>query len=233
MPRVEIESGVLSVGGERVPFFAGEMHYWRVNPGRWPTIAGRFRELGLNMVATYIPWEYHELAPGRFDFTGATEAPRNLVGFLDLLQEQGYWIFIRPGPYIYAEWTNAGVPDRVVTLPRLSREYRREAGVWMKAVTDVLKPYLATNGGRIVLFQPDNEMDLFSHWFEGPCGLDGTSPGYFQQFLEEAYSDIGRLNDAWGTRYERFDEAQAAAEAHDPHDPHARARHKDYWRFQH
>jgi beta-galactosidase len=233
MNQVTLSDGCIVGGDERIPFHAGEVHYWRLNPARWPDVLTRVREIGLSVVSTYVPWQYHELAPGRFDFTGETEPPRNLVGFLRLLQERGFWVFIRPGPYIYAEWVNAGVPDRVVKLPRLSEEYRSEARVWMQAVTETLTPFFATRGGRICLFQPDNEMDLFSHWFEDRCGLDGTSPGFFQQFLRQAYPDVAALNRAWGTQYREFDEAQAFAEAPDSHSPHDRARQKDYWRFQH
>ena len=71
------------------------MHYWRLNPGRWPEVLDRVREIGLKVVATYVPWQYHELAPGQFDFTGQTEPPRNLVGFLRLAQEKGFRVFIR------------------------------------------------------------------------------------------------------------------------------------------
>src|SRR5512142_3200289 len=102
MPEVRIENGALRVGAERVPLVAGEVHYWRLSPARWPAVLERVRQLGLNVVATYVPWQYHELAPGRFDFRGETEPPRNLVAFLDLLQQRDFWIFIRPGPFIYS-----------------------------------------------------------------------------------------------------------------------------------
>ncbi len=233
MAAVTVRNGALWVDEMRVPLFAGECHYWRVNPARWGAILDSMRQLGLNVVATYVAWEYHEVEPGRFDFTGQTEPPRNLVGFLDLLQQRDFWIFIRPGPYIYAEWTHAGVPRRVVTLPRLGAEYRRAARVWMQAVTEVLRPYFATNGGRIVLFQPDNEMDLFSHWFERDCGLDGSAPGFFQQFTREAYGDVATLNAAWGTDFASLDDATPHATRLNQHDPGGLTRHKDYWRFQH
>ncbi len=233
MGNVNIREGCLEINGRRTPICSGEVHYWRLNPARWPEVLDRVREIGLDMVATYVPWQYHETAPGCFDFTGQTEPQRNLVGFLGLLRERSFHVFIRPGPFIYAEWVNAGVPDRVAHLPRLGEAYRREARTWMHAVTDVLRPFLATRGGPICLWQADNEMDLFSHWFEDLCGLDGTAPGFFQQFLRQAWPDLAALNQAWGTAYHSFDEAQAFAEPVDPAAPQALARRRDYWRFQH
>jgi hypothetical protein len=248
MPEVRLENHVLVRGQERVPLLMGEVHYWRLAPARWPVVLASVRRLGLEMVATYVPWQYHELSPGRFDFTGETEPQRNLVGFLGLLGREGFACFIRPGPYIYAEWTNAGVPDRVVGLPRISEAYRREARVWMGAVVGALKPFFATShggferGGPIVLFQPDNEADLFSHWFERQCGLDGGAEGgadpavhgrFFQAFLRTAYPDVAALNQAWGTSYATLDDAQPAAAVTDRFDRGALSRARDYWRFQH
>ncbi len=252
MPPVRIESGTLLVGDLRVPLFMGELHYWRLAPARWPEVLKSCRRLGLETLATYIPWQYHEIAPGRFDFDGSTEPQRSLIAFLDLVAIEGFSLFIRPGPYIYSEWTNAGVPDRVVTLPRCSEEYRREARVWMRAVTDAIRPWFATShakydsGGPIVLFQADNETDNFTHWFERECGLDGPSrdgalrtpqapaePSVFHDFLAARYSSVAALNHAWGTAYTQIADAQPAAHVTDRHSPGALTRTRDYWRFQH
>jgi len=251
MATVRIDNGVIRRGESRVPLLMGEVHYWRTAPERWQAILESCRRLGLEMVATYVPWQYHELAPGRFDFSGATEPRRDLCGFLDLVAQMGLACFIRPGPYIYSEWTNAGVPDRVAMLPRISEAYRAEAAVWMSAAVGAVRPFLATSterfkdGGPIVLFQPDNEMDLFSHWFENQCGLDGATddaaaertPGaygrVFQDFLRRVYGDVGALNAAWGTRYRALDDAQPAAGVTDRLDRRSLARARDYWRFQH
>lgn len=233
MREVRIQDGAVWVGAERVPLYAGEVHYWRLSRVNWRVVLERVRGLGLGVVSTYVPWQFHELRPGEFDFEGRTDPARDLAGFLRLAAELKFHVFIRPGPYIYAEWTNAGVPDRVVTLPRMSAEYRREAAVWMAAVTSAVRPFFATNGGPICLFQADNEMDLFSHWFEGPCGLDGTAEGFFHDFLRGTYADVSALNRAWGTAYAQFCDATPYAEPVDGGDERELARRRDYWRFQH
>ena len=150
------------VDQEAIPLLSGEMHYWRLGPQQWRPALERVREMGIRTVATYVCWDFHQLAPGRIDFTGATDERRNLLGFLDLLTEMGFWIILRPGPYIYSEWTNGGVPDEAVKLHRLSPEFQALAEPWMAAVTAAARPYLATNGGKIILWQADNEIDAMA-----------------------------------------------------------------------
>ncbi|MEP0766969.1 MAG: beta-galactosidase [Fimbriimonadia bacterium] len=232
VPTVRVRDRRIYVDDTPIPLISGEVHYWRLAPARWRAILERVREMGLDTIATYVCWEYHELEPGRYDFTGATEPQRDLVGFLDLVREMGFWLFIRPGPYIYSEWQNAGVPDRVATYHRLSPEYQAEARPWMEAVAAVIKPYLATHGGPIVAFQPDNEMDLFTHWFEDELGLRGGD-GLFQRFLRQRYGTIEGLNNAWQCSYVDFAEARAYAELPPGATAGERARVLDYWRFQH
>src|SRR5206468_697403 len=112
MPGVRIAERRIWVGDESRALLAGEVHYWRLDPAVWPDVLARVRELGVNVVSSYVCWDFHELAPGAFDFTGATDPHRNLVGFLDLLWREGFWALVRPGPYVYAEWRNSGIPER-------------------------------------------------------------------------------------------------------------------------
>lgn len=186
MPQVSIRDGRLWVGERHVPLLAGEVHYWRIPPSCWRAVLTSFKRLNLNVVATYIAWQFHETEPRVYDFDGATDPARDLGGFLRLCEEMGFDVFIRPGPFIYAEWKNAGVPDRVALLHRLSDDYREEAAHWMSAITAYLKPFFATNGGPIALFQADNEIDLFSHWFEGSLGMDEGTEGPWQEIVGSA-----------------------------------------------
>lgn len=211
MPHVSIRGGRLWVGDRPVPILAGEIHYWRIPPACWRAALTSFKRLHLNVVSTYVAWQFHETGPGTYDFDGRTDPARDLGGFLRLCREMGFDVFIRPGPYIYAEWKNAGVPDRVALLHRLSEGYREEAKHWMSAVTAYLKPFFATNGGPIVLFQADNEIDLFSHWFEDDLGMGPNASGAWQEIV--------------GT-------SPAMAEATGP-TLEDRRRTLDYWKFQH
>lgn len=48
----------------------------------------------------YIPWNFHEMSPGKYNFAGDA----NLTHFLSLAQQTGLLVILRPGPYICAEW---------------------------------------------------------------------------------------------------------------------------------
>lgn len=230
-PRVEIREKKVWVNGTPIPLLGGEVHYWRLAPESWREVLRRVQEVGLQVVATYVCWEFHEAAPGSFDFHGRTDPRRNLTGFLDLLSEMGFWIIIRPGPYIYAEWVNAGVPESAAQFHRLDPNYLKQARAYLEAVVPVIQPYLATRGGRIILCQAENELDCWPHMYTEALGL-GKQAGLFQTFLAERYQAVEALNQAWGTCYEAFEGARAVltcpADRFD-----LLPRYLDYYRFKH
>jgi len=168
--------------------------------------------MGLSIAATYICWDFHEIAPGHYDFHGTTDPRRNLIAFLDLVAAEGLWLIIRPGPYIYGEWRNGGVPDHAVVHHRLSAEFQEKALPYLRAITSLLIPYLASRGGRIVLVQADNEIDSWPQWTSERIGL-GSTAGVFQDFLQARYGTIDGLNQAWQTSYADFSTARATSVA--------------------
>ncbi len=156
-----------------------------------------------------MSWHFHELEPGRFDFQGATDPRRDLVGFIELVGSMGLWLVLRPGPYIYAEWPNSGIPDRLVQYHRLHPQFLTEAERYMAAVFEAFAPYLATRGGPVVLVQADNEPDPWADIYASQLGL-GPEPGSFHAFLRQRYAgDLHALNSAWSTDLGQFEEARA------------------------
>src|SRR5262245_26025188 len=134
MTSVRIDQQRIWVDSESRPLLHGEVHYWRLSPARWSAILDAVGELGLDMVSSYVCWDFHELSPGEFDFSGWTDAQRNLVGFIELVESKGMWLVLRPGPYIYAEWRNSGVPGYAVQYHRAHPGFRRAAEPYMAAV---------------------------------------------------------------------------------------------------
>lgn len=231
MPTVKIVEKKIWVDDLAIPLLSGEVHYWRLDPANWQPVLRRVREMGLQVIATYVCWDFHELEPGRYDFRGETDPRRNLLGFLDVLTAEGFWIILRPGPYIYSEWRNNGVPDDAARLHRLELGFQRRAQPYMRAVVDAVCPYLATNGGRIILWQAENEIDPWAHWYTEELGL-GEKIGPFHDFLREYYGDVDSLNATWGTAYASIEEARAVSEMF-PARPHLMRCYLDVTRFQH
>ena len=204
---VKIEKGYVWVGDRRASLLSGAVHYWRLHPNSWKAILQSIKDMGLETIETYIPWEFHELEKGIFDFTGETNSRRDLAGFLELVKETGFWLIVRPGPYIYSEWPNMGVPTDVAKYHRMHPYFTERAAVYIRELCKVLVPFLATKGGNVIMFQPDNETDPFEYCYEEQLGL-GSEPGEFQTFLSKKYSDIGELNGHWGSNYRSFVDAR-------------------------
>ena len=228
---VRIDAQQVWVGSTPIPLLSGEVHYWRLAPQSWKAVLEKVRQMGIEIVATYVCWEFHETDAGHYDFSGQTDPRRNLIGFLDLLEEMGFWIIIRPGPYIYSEWQNAGVPDRAARLHRLDPQYLVLAEAWLQAVSQVIVPRQASQGGRIILCQAENELDCWPHIYTESLGL-GSQTGIFQDFLAGRYPDIQDLNRAWGSQYASFSDVRAVLTL-----PPGRAewmpRYLDFYRFKH
>ncbi|HPP11645.1 MAG TPA: beta-galactosidase, partial [bacterium] len=204
---VTVRNGLLQYGELKIPLVSGEFHYWRVLRENWSTIADRIKEMGLEVVATYIPWNYHELSPGKYDFTGKTSPQRDLAGFLDLMKEKELFVIVRPGPYIYAEWPCGGPPERATRHDRLSPEFLAMARDYLAHVSEVLVPRQITRSGSIILCQADNEPYPPVESFGEEIGCF-QKPGIFKEWLEAKYQgDITRLNQLWQTNFTSFQEA--------------------------
>ncbi len=208
MPKVELKDQKIFVGKKEIPLISGEVHYWRLNPHYWLHVLRQVKEMGLRIISTYVPWDFHEYKRGRFDFTGKTDEARNLKGFLELTRKEGFWLIIRPGPYIYSEWPHDGVPDYAYQYHRLHPRFLSYANEYLRQVTPVFKPYLASQkNGHIILLQADNEIDPWPDVFGHQYGLSDKA-GLFQDFIKELYKgDLQALNEAWATKYRSFREA--------------------------
>jgi beta-galactosidase len=165
----------------RLAFYAGAMHYWRVDPARWARCLGALRDLGLTLVESYVPWRVHEPVAGRVSW----DRERDLARFLEAAHAAGLGVVLRPGPHINAELTSFGMPDHVLadpacqarghtgapvwmpTPPRMwpvpsyaSLVFRDRVRAWFAAFGEVVQPYLAPDGP-VVAIGVDNEAQMF------------------------------------------------------------------------
>lgn len=204
---IRIENGLFIDGRRRVPLISGEFHYWRVARENWDAVFDAIRAMGLSVVSSYVPWNYHELAPGKYDFTGKTSPQRDLDGFLKLAQRAGLYAIVRPGPHIGAEWPNGGPPDRATAHDVLSQEFMRMARDYVRNVCKAIAPHQITRGGNVILVQADNEPSLPAEKFSHRMGC-AKAAGVFTEWLAGKYeNNLERLNECWQSDLQSFDDA--------------------------
>ncbi|GAB3078912.1 beta-galactosidase [Micromonospora schwarzwaldensis] len=192
-----IRAGVVVVDDRPDLLLTGDYPYYRDPAGRWAAKLSAMRAAGLTTISFYVPWRHHELEPGRFAFTGPGN--RDLLGFLGLVQAAGLWAMPKPGPYVHAELPLGGLPDRVgpaggtgrtaalcATGEPLSAQgyplpsphdpvFREDAGQWLRAVGDVLRPLIHPHGP-VVAVQVGNE-GWFGETALAASALDYSAPG--------------------------------------------------------
>ena len=82
--------------GKPFQIISGEIHYSRVPKEYWRHRIQMAKAMGCNTIATYVFWNYHELEKGMFDFKSEN---RDLIRFIEIVQEEGMWLLFRPGTY--------------------------------------------------------------------------------------------------------------------------------------
>ncbi len=207
MSKFYAKDGLFWLDDQPILLQAGEFHYYRTPADQWAHRLGLLKQAGFNAVASYMPWMWHEMKEGDFDFDGHSHPMRNLAGFLDLAAEMGLWIIARPGPYIMAESINEGIPQWVFTkypaatfidqqnhaqniASYLHPDFLICASRWYQAIFGVLTPRQVTRRGRIVLVQLDNEMGML-HWVRNIMDTNPDTLARFAAYLQAVYG--GRL----------------------------------------
>jgi hypothetical protein len=138
-----------------LPILSGEMLYSRTPRESWEHRILMMKAMGLNAVSTYVVWNYHELRRGEFDFT---TGDRNLTAFLELAKLHQMRLLIRPGPYICGEWDFGGLPARLLGVEGMrirstDPAYEAEVRVYLRTVAEVIRPYMHSQGGPIIMLQ--------------------------------------------------------------------------------
>jgi len=143
--------------GREHRILSGAVHYFRIHPDQWEDRLRRLAAMGANTVDTYVAWNFHERTEGEIDFTGWRDLPR----FIRIAGEVGLDVFVRPSPYICAEWSNGGIPfwlsGRTWALRTSDPAFLAAVDRWYDALIPQLEPLQAAHGGPIRLIQVENE----------------------------------------------------------------------------
>ncbi|WP_217178644.1 beta-galactosidase family protein [Streptomyces sp. AC495_CC817] len=160
-PALSWREGEILRGGIPHRILAGSIHYFRVHPDQWEDRLRRLSAMGANTVDTYIAWNFHERVEGERRFDGWRDVER----FIRLAGQIGLDVFVRPSPYICAEWSNGGLPfwlsGRVASLRTSDEGYLAAVDAWYDELIPRLVPLQAAHGGPIVAVQIENEYGSF------------------------------------------------------------------------
>lgn len=182
--KIEFDERSLSVGGRRQFLISGEIHYSRAPREEWPLILDAAVKTGLNCVAIYVFWNWHEREKDVFDFSG----DRDMGHFLDLCAERNLLVFLRLGPYCCGEWNYGGFPpylrdEQGITIRTHSAPYLSRVEKFFRHLAAEVVPHLSTRGGPVIMVQVENEYDNVSARY----GKDG------QRYLDWLNQLVGAL----------------------------------------
>jgi len=226
------------INGEKDYMVSGEFHYFRVPRSDWARRMRLFKEAGGNTIATYVPWLIHEPEEGHILFGDRDE--RDLAGFLETAKQEEVMVILRPGPYQYSELVHAGLPTWLVrnypdlmgktqdgeNIGSFSVSYQHplfleKARKYYKSFADVVRPYMASEGGPVAMIQLDNELSGIHVWMGSldynPVTMGfGKSEGRWPMWLRKKYQTIEELNRIYGSAYTGFAEVMPVKAARDP-----------------
>lgn len=172
MTNVTYDHRAIRIDGKRTLLLSGTFHYPRATPGMWPYLMKMFRDAHLNAVETYVFWNLHEKRKGEYDFSERLDLKR----WCELARDRGLYVILRIGPYICAETNYGGFPFWLRDIPGIkmrtyNKPFLHEMERWVRYICEYLKPFFASQGGPIILFQLENEYDMI----KGNYGMDGET----------------------------------------------------------
>jgi Glycosyl hydrolases family 35/Beta-galactosidase, domain 2 len=137
---------------------SGCFHYCRCPRELWSDRLMKLKRAGFNTVESYVFWNYHERTEGHLDLS-------EFEDFVKQVHSMGFWMIVRPGPYVCAEWHAGGFPDWIIAqqfpLRSANPQSITTSQHWYSAVLPVIQRNMITTGGPIIIIQIENEYDYW------------------------------------------------------------------------
>ncbi len=249
----KIQSNQLHIDGTAVPqLFGAEVQYFRLRGGYgpnvprekviklWESALDRLVEANMNVISFYIPWDFHEYAPGKFDFDGTVDEDgdgnpdypsRDVKTFFKMIEARGlHHIMVRPGPYINAEWGFLGFgaiplwfhekyPDSHMKNSNgqstklydyHNEDLLRHTRLWFQKLYNDVLKDKIGAGKPISFLQLDNETNFMWQSLYNHDYGTGATKRY-QKFLETKYKTIEALNKKHGQTWTHFQQVRGPA----------------------
>ncbi len=188
-----VKDGNFVYDGKPVQIHSGEMHYSRVPAPYWRHRLKMMKAMGLNAVATYVFWNYHETAPGKWDWTTGN---RNIREFIKTAADEGLMVILRPGPYACGEWEFGGYPwwlqnAKGMEVRTDNKPFVDSCRVYINQLADQVRNLQITKGGPIVMVQAENEFGSYvAQRKDIPLDVHKKYSAQIRQILIDAGFDI-------------------------------------------
>lgn len=248
---VEVKNNILHIDRQPQPqLFGAEVQYFRLRAGNerniprekvmalWNKALDHYVAIGANSISFYIPWDFHEYAPGKFDFDGTADddgdgrpdfPSRDVKTWFRMVADRGIQnILVRPGPYINAEWGFLGFGAVPLWFHRLypNSHMRNSKGQattlyayndphflhfskrWLTEVYHQVLKPYIGPGKPISFLQIDNETNFM---WQSIFNHDygPRSVMQYRQFLLERYGSLEKINAVHGREWQSLDDIKA------------------------
>ncbi len=248
---IEVRENQLFIDNEAQPqIFGAEVQYFRLRGGYernisrdkvlalWAQALDRVVEAKMNAISFYIPWDFHEYAPGKFDFDGTVDEDgdgkpdypsRDVKTFIKMVEARGIkHVMIRPGPYVNAEWGFLGFgavpvwfhekyPEshmqnsnglRTKLYDYHNPDLLRETQVYFTELYNQVLKPYIGPGKMVAWLQLDNETNFM---WQSLYNHDYGPPAIkrYHDFLQASYKDISTLNSVHHRSWQKFEDIQA------------------------
>lgn len=159
---ISISNGNIIIDGIPRVLLCTSLFPFRIPCEQWLQRLKSVKTLGYHAIDVYIPWNYHEIEPNIWDFSGQ----KNIESFLKMTREIGLYALVRPGPYICSEWDGGGIPSWVATnskneLRQNSPRFLRHVKSWYDHIAPIIARQQYGYGGAVIMVQADNELDFY------------------------------------------------------------------------
>jgi beta-galactosidase len=189
----EIKNGEFVYNNQPIKIYSGEMHFARIPEEYWEHRLKMAKAMGLNTIATYAFWNYHNTTSGVWDFESGNH---NIAKFIHLAQKEGFFVILRPGPYVCAEWDFGGYPwwlqkNKDLVVRANNQAFLDSCQVYFNKLAEQVKDLQVTHGGPIIMVQVENEFG--SYVSQRPDIPDSEHQTYYKaikQMLTNAGFDV-------------------------------------------
>ncbi len=172
--RIRYDSRCVTIDGKDVFLYSGAFHYFRCPKELWRERFQKIKDAGFNCVETYAAWNWHEREMPTSPDDHSKADMKDLEEWLTMAEDFGFYIIVRPGPYICAEWDTGGFPQWLLTkkpanfdgewLRSDNPTYLEWCKHWYDEVCPVIAKHQVTHKAKgkpgVIFVQLENEYDF-------------------------------------------------------------------------